>query len=65
MPLSKPMVQRLDPRPRATATRRKQRIRMANFELDVPNTPHTKFRLGSITKPFTAMAIKLCKSAAN
>jgi len=32
---------------------------MANFELDVPNTPHTKFRLGSITKPFTAMAIML------
>ena len=32
---------------------------MANFELDVPNTPHTKFRVGSITKPFTAMAIML------
>ena len=32
---------------------------MANFELDVPNTPLTKFRLGSITKPFTAMAIML------
>lgn len=32
---------------------------MANFELDVPNTPQTKFRLGSITKPFTAMAIML------
>lgn len=30
---------------------------MANFELDVPNTPQTKFRLGSITKQFTAMAI--------
>ena len=30
---------------------------MANHELDVPNTPHTKFRLGSITKQFTAMAI--------
>jgi CubicO group peptidase (beta-lactamase class C family) len=30
---------------------------MASFELDVPNTPQTKFRLGSITKQFTAMAI--------
>lgn len=32
---------------------------MANLELDVPNTTQTKFRLGSITKPFTAMAIML------
>ncbi|HET6890945.1 MAG TPA: serine hydrolase [Pyrinomonadaceae bacterium] len=32
---------------------------MANFELDVPNTRQTKFRLGSITKSFTAMAIML------
>jgi CubicO group peptidase (beta-lactamase class C family) len=32
---------------------------MANYELDVPNTPQTKYRLGSITKPFTAMAIML------
>ena len=30
---------------------------MANAEHDVPNTPQTKFRLGSITKQFTAMAI--------
>ncbi|MCW5979400.1 MAG: serine hydrolase [Bryobacteraceae bacterium] len=30
---------------------------MANLEYDVPNTPRTKFRLGSITKQFTAMAI--------
>jgi CubicO group peptidase (beta-lactamase class C family) len=30
---------------------------MANYELDVPNTPQTKFRLGSITKQFTSMAI--------
>lgn len=30
---------------------------MANYELDVPNTPQTKFRIGSITKQFTAMAI--------
>src|SRR5262249_10377239 len=32
---------------------------MANIELDVPNTPRTKFRLGSITKQFTAAAILL------
>ena len=30
---------------------------MANIELDVPNKPETKFRLGSITKQFTATAI--------
>ena len=30
---------------------------MANLEHDVPCTPNTKFRLGSITKQFTAMAI--------
>ena len=29
----------------------------ANFEWDIPNTPDTKFRLGSITKQFTAMLI--------
>lgn len=32
---------------------------MANLELDVPNTPDTKFRLGSVTKQFTAAAILL------
>ncbi|PYP85444.1 MAG: serine hydrolase [Blastocatellia bacterium AA13] len=32
---------------------------MANLELDVLNTPETKFRLGSITKQFTATAILL------
>src|SRR5690242_2738595 len=31
----------------------------ANYELDVPNTVDTKFRLGSITKQFTAMAIMI------
>lgn len=30
---------------------------MANVELDVPNEPETRFRLGSITKQFTAAAI--------
>ena len=30
---------------------------MANHEWDIPNAPQTKFRLGSITKQFTAMAI--------
>jgi CubicO group peptidase (beta-lactamase class C family) len=30
---------------------------MANIELEAPNTPQTKFRIGSITKQFTAMAI--------
>lgn len=29
----------------------------ADVELDVPNTPQTKFRLGSLTKQFTATAI--------
>src|ERR1044072_6441251 len=32
---------------------------MANFEEDVPNTPQTKFRLCSITKSFTVMAVML------
>lgn len=31
----------------------------ANLELDVPDTPSTKFRLGSVTKQFTAAAIML------
>lgn len=30
---------------------------MANYELNVPNTPQTKFRLGSVSKQFTATAI--------
>ena len=30
---------------------------LANMELDVPNKPETKFRLGSITKQFTSAAI--------
>jgi len=32
---------------------------LANIELDVPNTPQTKFRLGSITKQFPAASILL------
>ena len=31
----------------------------ANLELDIPNTPTTKFRLGSLTKQFTAASILL------
>ena len=30
---------------------------LANYELNVPNAPDTKFRIGSITKQFTAFAI--------
>lgn len=30
---------------------------MANMEWDIPNTPDTRFRLGSITKQFTSMLI--------
>jgi CubicO group peptidase (beta-lactamase class C family) len=32
---------------------------MANLDWDIPNTPDTKFRIGSITKQFTAMATLL------
>ncbi len=32
---------------------------LASHEWDIPNTPQTKFRLGSITKQFTAMAVLL------
>jgi len=32
---------------------------MANFEHGVPNTPKTVFRLGSVTKQFTGMAITM------
>ena len=31
----------------------------ANLEWDIPNAPATKFRLGSITKQFTAASILL------
>src|SRR5947208_4950621 len=31
----------------------------ANLEWDVPNSPSTKFRLGSVTKQFTAASILL------
>ena len=32
---------------------------MANYELDVPNTPQTKFHIASVSKPCTAAAILL------
>lgn len=32
---------------------------LANVEHDVANTPHTKFRIGSLTKQFTAVALLL------
>ena len=32
---------------------------LANREWDIPNEPNTKFRIGSITKQFTAMAIMI------
>src|ERR671916_1927939 len=32
---------------------------MADVENDVPNTPETRFRLGSVTKQFTAAAVLL------
>ncbi|CAN5556699.1 hypothetical protein BH18ACI1_BH18ACI1_20820 [soil metagenome] len=32
---------------------------MANYELDVPNKPQTVYRIGSITKQFTSMAIMM------
>src|ERR1044072_7260449 len=35
----------------------KQGFGMANMEWEIPNTPETKFRLGSITKQFTSMLI--------
>ena len=35
---------------------------MANLELDVPNKPQTVFRLGSLTKQFTAMAIMILQA---
>jgi CubicO group peptidase (beta-lactamase class C family) len=30
---------------------------MANFEDEIPNTPETRFRIASVTKPFTATSI--------
>jgi len=36
----------------------------ANLEWDVPNSPTTKFRLGSITKQFTAASILLLQDLA-
>lgn len=35
----------------------KKGIGMANMEWDIPNTPDTKFRIGSVTKQFTAALI--------
>jgi CubicO group peptidase (beta-lactamase class C family) len=38
---------------------------MANLEWNVPNRPTTKFRIGSITKQFTAAATLLLESGAS
>jgi CubicO group peptidase (beta-lactamase class C family) len=35
----------------------KKGVGLANMEWDIPNTPETRFRLGSITKQFTATVI--------
>jgi len=32
---------------------------MANYEVNIPNTPQTKFHLASVSKPFTAAAIMM------
>jgi CubicO group peptidase (beta-lactamase class C family) len=37
----------------------------ANLEWEIPNSPSAKFRLGSVTKQFTAAAILLLQSAGN
>jgi CubicO group peptidase (beta-lactamase class C family) len=39
-------------------------IGMADAERSVPNTPETRFRLGSVTKQFTAMAVLMLASQA-
>lgn len=38
---------------------------LANVEHEVQNTPQTKFRLGSITKQFTAMAVLILQEQGN
>ncbi|UZN00979.1 beta-lactamase family protein [Lysinibacillus sp. MHQ-1] len=35
----------------------KESFGKANYEWDIPNTAITKFRIGSVTKIFTAIAI--------
>src|SRR2546423_6341480 len=35
---------------------------MANFEVNVPNTPQTKFHIGSVSKTFTATAIMILQA---
>ncbi|MFN3373451.1 MAG: serine hydrolase domain-containing protein, partial [Chloroflexus sp.] len=37
----------------------------ANVERDLPNTAQTRFRIASITKPFTALAIMQLQAAGN
>jgi CubicO group peptidase (beta-lactamase class C family) len=36
---------------------------LANIEWNIPNTPNTKYRIGSVTKQFTAAAILLLEEA--
>ena len=42
----------------------KQGYNLANREHGVANTPQTKFRLGSVTKQFTAMCILISRDLA-
>lgn len=44
---------------RMGTTRLRAAYGLANVEFQIPNTPETKFRIGSITKQFTAMIVMM------